>query len=307
MTRILEYVIDSKASGLTVQEYLKTLGCSRNVISRLKAADRGIAVNGEPVFSSRRLSAGERLTLTLREETSSCRFSSPAPEPVFPEPDIVYEDEDLAVVSKPAGVPVHPSQGNHGNTLADILAWHYRQKGQPFLYRAVSRLDRDTTGLMIVAKNMFSASILSSMAATRQIRREYLAIALGRTDEAGVIDAPIGRKEGSIIERTVDAAGERAVTHYERILYRPDLDASLVKLRLETGRTHQIRVHMAYIGHPLPGDFLYCPDYSLINRQALHSHSLTFLHPVTKKELHFEAPLPDDMQFILPEAVSRHS
>ena len=160
---------------------------------------------------------------------------------------------------------------------------------------------------MIVAKNMFSASILSSMAATRQIRREYLAIALGRTDEAGVIDAPIGRKEGSIIERTVDAAGERAVTHYERILYRPDLDASLVKLRLETGRTHQIRVHMAYIGHPLPGDFLYCPDYSLINRQALHSHSLTFLHPVTKKELHFEAPLPDDMQFILPEAVSRHS
>ena len=243
----------------------------------------------------------------LREETSSFRFSSPAPEPAFPEPDIVYEDEDLAVVGKPAGVPVHPSQGNHGNTLADILTWHYRQKGQPFVYRAVSRLDRDTTGLMIVAKNMFSASILSSMAAARQIRREYLAIALGRTDEAGVIDAPIGRKEGSIIERTVDAAGERAVTHYERILYRPDLDASLVKLRLETGRTHQIRVHMAYIGHPLPGDFLYCPDYSLINRQALHSHSLTFLHPVTKKELHFEAPLPDDMQFILPEAVSRHS
>ena len=118
---------------------------------------------------------------------------------------------------------------------------------------------------------------------------------------------PSAEKEGSIIERTVDAAGERAVTHYERILYRPDLDASLVKLRLETGRTHQIRVHMAYIGHPLPGDFLYCPDYSLINRQALHSHSLTFLHPVTKKELHFEAPLPDDMQFILPEAVSRHS
>lgn len=294
MTRTLEYLIEETAADMTAEQYLKKIGCSRNVLSRLKAAPDGIQVDGTAVFASRRLSPGEHLTLHLPEDPPSEKL-----DPVFMDLDIVYEDEDLLVINKAAGVPVHPSQGNHGNTLANGLAWYFKEKGEPFVYRAVNRLDRDTTGLMIAAKNMFAASVLSSMAAARQIRREYLAIVLGKPEESGTIDAPIGRKAGSIIERTVDfSSGERAVTHYRRVLYRPDLDASLVRLRLETGRTHQIRVHMAYIGHPLPGDFLYCPDYSLIRRQALHSHQLTFLHPVTKKELHFEAPLPDDMRFI---------
>lgn len=295
MTRILEYLIDDKAAGLTAEQYLRELGCSRNVLSRLKTAPEGITVNGIPVFSSHRLAAGDRLIISLPEDISSQTL-----EPVRMDLDIIYEDGDLMVINKAAGVPVHPSQGNHGNTLANGLAWYFSQKGRPFVYRAVSRLDRDTTGLLIVAKNILSASMLSSMAAARQIRREYLAVALGKTEEKGTIDAPIARKEGSVIERMVDPVrGEKAVTHYRRLLYNERLDASLVSLRLETGRTHQIRVHMASIGHPLPGDFLYCPDYSLIHRQALHSHRLAFTHPITKKELHFEAPLPDDMRFIL--------
>ena len=139
------------------------------------------------------------------------------------------------------------------------------------------------------------------MAACHEIRREYLAIASGLVPERCKIDAPIGRVPGSAIMRQVDyAAGEKAVTRCRRLLYRPDLDYSLVRLRLETGRTHQIRVHMSHIGHPLPGDFLYCPDFRRMKRQALHSRRLCFSHPITGRKLSFTAPLPEDMQWILP-------
>ena len=294
MKRTLTYEIEPEAAGLTVGQYLEELGCSRNVISRLKTSPAGLCVDGTEVFSSYRLTAGETLTICLPEEETPQAF---APEPM--DLNFVYEDEDLLVVNKASGVPVHPSPGHYTGTLANGMAWYFLQKGEPFVYRAVNRLDRDTTGLLILARNQLSASILSSMGEKRLIRREYLAIAKGKVPEEGIIDAPIARKEGSILERIVSPGGETARTRYRTLLYRPSLDLSLVSLRLETGRTHQIRVHMAHIGHPLPGDFLYCPDFSVIRRQALHSHALTFPHPITKKELHFEAPLPDDMQFIL--------
>lgn len=296
MTRTLTYRIDAASSGLSLEQYLKRIGCSRNVLSRLKSFPDGLSVNGVPVFASCLLSEGDQISLTLPPDRSSEQI-----QPVPMDLDVVYEDQDLMVINKGPDMPVHPSQGNHGNTLANGIAWHFFQKGEPFVFRAVSRLDRDTTGLLILAKHMLSASLLSSMVEKRQVRREYLALVRGLLPEQGTVDAPIARAEGSVIRRTVDREkGESARTHYRRLLYRPDLDLSLASLRLETGRTHQIRVHMAYIGHPLPGDFLYCPDYSLITRQALHSHALTFSHPITKKELHFEAPLPDDMKFIYP-------
>ena len=293
--RTLEYTVDDAENGLTAEQFLKQLGLSRNVISLLKSVPGAICADGKPVFGSSRLAAGQRFVLSLPPEAPS--------QALIPTPmdlDIVYEDRDLLVINKAAGVPVHPSQGNHGNTLAEGVTWLAAQRGEPFLFRAVNRLDRDTSGLLIAAKHVISASLLSAMTAAREIHREYLAVALGETDAEGTIVAPIARKEGSVIQREVNfQRGERAVTHYQRILYRPGADLSLVRLRLETGRTHQIRVHMAYIGHPLPGDFLYCPDYTRIRRQALHSHALSFRHPITKEELHFEAPLPDDMQRLL--------
>ena len=188
-------------------------------------------------------------------------------------------------------MPIHPSINNYDNTLANALMWYYQQKGETFVYRCINRLDRDTTGLLIVAKNMLSGGILSDMSKKREIHREYLAIAEGEVPQEGVIDAPIARKEESVIERCVDfERGDRAVTHYWRLDYRNGY--SLVRLKLETGRTHQIRVHMKYLGHPLTGDYLYNPDYRILDHQALHSWKLAFRHPVTGAQMQFKADPP---------------
>ena len=204
------------------------------------------------------------------------------------------------VVNKPAGMPVHPSQGHYGNTLANGIAGYMESKGVDFVFRAVNRLDRDTSGLLLIAKHMLSSCILSDQVKDHAIHREYTAIVCGKTDARGTIDAPIARKDGSTIERIVDPEhGETAVTHYETLSYNANTDLSYIRLLLETGRTHQIRVHMKHIGHPLPGDFLYNPDYRYINRQALHSAYLRFVHPITGETMEFTAPLPEDMETIL--------
>lgn len=198
-------------------------------------------------------------------------------------------------------MPIHPSINNHEKTLANAVMYYFREKGEAFVYRCVNRLDRDTSGLLILAKNMFSAAVLYRQSAERRIHREYLAIAAGEIPEEGIIDAPIARAADSAIMRCVDfSCGERAVTHYRRLLYSKENDCSLLRIRLETGRTHQIRVHMKYIGHPLLGDFLYHPTaIEQMKRQALHSWSLAFTHPVTGKQMHFTALPPSDMQEIL--------
>lgn len=198
--------------------------------------------------STRSTPAGDCLREDCRRRSSDHIVPRPLPFPV------VYEDEDLLVVNKPADMPIHPSQGNYENTLANAAAWYFKEKGESFVYRCINRLDRDTTGLLILARHAYSAALLSRMVSARQIKREYLAVVRGTPDVSGIIDAPIGRKEGSTIERRVDFEhGEPARTHYE-LLY-SEGGYSLVRLRLDTGRTHQIRVHMKYLGHPLPGDF----------------------------------------------------
>lgn len=295
MVRTLSYLLTERdisenlSAPLTIHGFLKSRGYSHSVIVSLKKTENGILKNGEWARTSDFLVPSDLLTVRI-EENESSEHILPSPLP-FP---VVYEDEDLVVVSKPSGMPIHPSQGNYDNTLANAAAFYYRQKGESFVYRCINRLDRDTTGLLILAKHAYSASLLSRMVASRKICREYLAVVKGRTDDSGMIDAPIGRKEGSTIERQVDFQnGEYARTHYRLLRY--ENGYSLVSLKLDTGRTHQIRVHMKYIGHPLPGDFLYCPDYEKIKRQALHSCRLTFSHPVTEKLMDFTAPLPDDM------------
>ena len=286
-------MIQQKDPAVTVEQLLLEKGYSRHLIRQLKQHENAILADGRPVYTTHRLSCGETLTITLPDSGSE-RI-----EPVSMKLDICYEDRDILVVNKAAGVPIHPSQGNHDNTLANGIAWYLGQKGESCTYRVINRLDRDTTGLLILAKHPLSACILSDMVRTRSISRYYTAIACGRTAERGIIEAPIARADDSTIERCVDfERGEFARTHYLRLFYNPELDLSLVALRLETGRTHQIRIHMAHIGHPLPGDFLYHPDYRYIGRQALHSYRLDFVHPIEKKPLHFKAPLPEDMRFI---------
>lgn len=290
----MNYTIPHTLKEVSVLRFLLEQGYSQSLIRQLKNEENGITVDGKTVYTNYILKSGEILSINLVEKESS-EHIVPTSMPIH----IQYEDEHILVVNKEAGVPIHPSQGNFDNTLANGIAFYFKEKGEPFIYRAINRLDRDTTGLLILAKNPLSACILSDMVRKREIHRRYLAIACGKTPLEGVIDAPIARVDGSTIERQVDEVrGEPARTRYKRLFYDEATDHSLVGLCLETGRTHQIRVHLKHIGHPLPGDFLYHPDYRYINRQALHSFRLDFLHPVKKEPLSFEAPLPEDMKFI---------
>ena len=286
MNRVLTYEITAEQAGTKIGDFLRTAGYSRHVIIHLKKTENGILLNGEWAYVGQFLKEGDHLEIRIIESESSEQIV-PAELPL----DIVYEDEDLLIINKPADMPIHPSINNYDNTLANALMWYYQQKGETFVYRCINRLDRDTTGLLIVAKNMLSGGILSDMSKKREIHREYLAIAEGEVPQEGVIDAPIARKEESVIERCVDfEKGDRAVTHYWRLDYRNGY--SLVRLKLETGRTHQIRVHMKYLGHPLTGDYLYNPDYRILNHQALHSWKLAFRHPITGAQMQFKADPP---------------
>ena len=293
MKRIFTYTIPTDFHEKTLLSFLKSKGYSSQIITHLKRTENGILLNG--IWGRVRdiLHTGDHLTITLIETESSDNIV-----PIELPLDIVYEDEDLMIINKSADTPIHPSQGNYENTLANAVAFYFSNKKESFTYRCINRLDRDTTGLLIIAKHMYSASLLSSMVQNREIHREYLAVAAGCVPEEGCIEAPIGRVNGSTIERHVDFKnGEYACTHYKRLQYQNGF--SLVALKLATGRTHQIRVHMKYIGHPLPGDFLYNPDYSVIQRQALHSHRLVFVHPITNQKMEFTSPLPEDMNSIL--------
>ena len=293
MKRIFTYEIPTEYEGATLLSFLKSKQYSSQIVTHLKRTENGILLNG--IWGRVRdiLHEGDLLTITLIESESS--------ENIVPTPlslDIVYEDEDLMVINKAADTPIHPSQGNYSNTLANAVAYYFLQKNEPFTYRCINRLDRDTTGLLILAKHMYSASLLSNMVKDRKIHREYLAIATGQIPNEGIIEAPIGRAPGSTIERQIDEEkGDYACTHYKRLAYKNGY--SLVSLKLETGRTHQIRVHMKHIGHPLPGDFLYNPDYSVINRQALHCYKLKFIHPLTQKAMCIKSNLPNDMKIII--------
>lgn len=295
MDRMLDYTVQINEDGLRVEQFLRRRGYSRQNLVELKKMPLSILVNGSPRRLNEILTDMDTLTVHIQEHVSSLQIP-----PVHLPLDIIYEDEDIIVINKPAGMPVHPSINNYTNTLANGLAWYYREQGKPFIFRCTNRLDRDTSGLTIIAKHMLSSNILSRMTVRHEIRREYLAIVRGSVQPAeGTISAPLSRKPGSVIERTVDFDhGERAVTHYHVVEEKNG--HSLVSLLLETGRTHQIRIHMKYLGFPLIGDYLYNPDMEYMQRQALHSCCLALSHPITGEKLEFHAPLPEDMQRVFP-------
>lgn len=297
MERILNWKITKDQEGMTIDQFLRTRGCSHHVLTHLKRTECGILCNGIWAYTNQKLKYEDELEIHLIESEASDQIL-----PVALPLDIVYEDEDLLVVNKSSDMPIHPSINNYENTLANAVMYHYQKQSVSFVYRCINRLDRDTSGLLIIAKNMMSGAILSQMSARREIHREYLTIVEGCLPEEGTIDAPIARLDGSAIMRCVDEErGETAVTHFRRISWLPCTGhLSLASVRLETGRTHQIRVHMKHIGHPMIGDFLYNPEaMDLIQRQALHSHRLTFHHPITGELLDFTCEMPEDMQRVL--------
>jgi len=291
MERILEYCISKEDDGKLIKFFLQEQGFSRQNLVELKKIPESILLNGVWEYVTCRLTEGDVLRIHIVEGESSEKI--PPVELPFP---IVYEDEDIVAVNKPADMPIHPSLNNYENTLGNAAAYYYAKQGKSFIFRCINRLDRDTTGLTILAKHMVSCSILQSDMVERKISREYLAIVEGVFENTeGTIDVPIGRKEGSTIERMIDFEnGERAITHY-RVLEQKE-NVAMLALKLETGRTHQIRVHMTSIGHPLIGDFLYNPQNKGMSRQALHAWKLSFNHPITNKTLKLEAPVPEDMK-----------
>ena len=289
MDKILTYTITSQEAGMQVLEFLRSKGFSRHILTSMKPDKEALLVNGVRAGGRSILKEGDFFRVRVME-TATTEGIVPASLPL----NILYEDEDILVLNKPADMPVHPSIGNYTNTLANAAAFYFQERGEFWPFRCIHRLDRDTSGALGLAKNALSAAILSAQMRNREIRRTYLAVVRGVTPPSGTISAPIGRVSDSVIQRQVDPEyGETAVTHYERLAVRND--HSLLEIHLETGRTHQIRVHMGYIGHPLPADYLYCPVYDHFKRQPLHSYQLNFRHPLTGKDLCFTAPVPHDM------------
>ena len=297
MERILSYFITEESCNLTIQEFLKNKKFSSQNLTELKKMPNSVLINGEWKYLTTRLNHHDTLTIHIQENSGSSHIL-PFPLP-FP---ILYEDEDIAVINKPADMPIHPSQNNYTNTLANAALYHYEVlQNQPFTYRCINRLDRDTTGLTILAKHMYSANILASQMQRGEIKRFYLALVKGIFPSSyGKVTLPIGRKPGSTIERMVDTQnGEKSITYFYRL--QTFSDYSLIALRLKTGRTHQIRVHMSHLGYPLLGDTLYNSkeNKTLIQRQALHAARIIFPHPVSGKIVKIDAPLPQDMKYLL--------
>lgn len=291
MNRTLTYNISQKTCGQAVHTFLNQEGFSAALLTKLRKNDTLCLINHTPSYLNTILQDGDILTIKLLEDKASEKIP-----PVKLDFQIIYEDEDILVVNKPYNMPIHPSLNNYENSLGNATAFYFRNEASPFVFRCVNRLDRDTTGLTIIAKNILASSILSSSIRDGQLHRIYYAIVEdldSSLPDTGVINAPISRKEGSTIERFIDYVhGENAITHYN-VLKREN-GLALCKLILETGRTHQIRVHMLSIGHPLIGDFLYNPDNHQMSRQALHGGELSFVHPTKKEVMHLSAPLPDD-------------
>ena len=294
MKRTFTYQITEADAGKTVGTFLLEHEYTPTCIKFLKKAAGLITVNGVWEFVNKPLKENDILETVFLDEESSENVPS-----VEMPLDIVYEDEDILVLNKRANLPIHPTKGYEYTNLANGVVYYYEKQGIPFVFRSVNRIDKDTTGLVIIAKNMLSGSILGESMRNRGIHRTYLAVTEGKLPEKGTIDLPIGRREGSAVERCIDENGAKAVTHYERLKYKNG--HSLAKVSLETGKTHQIRLHMRAIGHPLPADVLYNPNFQVIRRHALHSWKLEFEHPITKEKMYFEQELPEDMKKILGE------
>ena len=285
--------------GMEVKDVMKKyFDFSSRLRNRIKREDL-LRLNDEHTQGWHRVKSGDVLSVVLPDEKSNF-------EPQNIPLNIVYEDEDIILINKQPGLIVHPTKGHPNGTVANALMYRMQETGDEFKIRFVNRLDMDTSGLLIVARNSYSQNDITSQMRKNMVHKKYIAILNGIIEEdEGVVDAPIGRPDPVDVRRGVMPDGAPSVTHYSvlerfrdsRYRSRTDAGFTLVELVLETGRTHQIRVHMSHIGHPVLGDYLYGGDnVLLIERQALHAAELDFSHPISKAPVHADAELPSDMQ-----------
>ena len=287
----LEYVIKKDDGFKTINDVLTSyFGISsrlRNKLINLKA----VKLNGVFVNTKNFVKESDSITIDFDYDEDNSNIV-----PTKMDLDIIYEDEWLIIINKPAGIAIHPSLLHYTDSLSNGVRYYFDSIGLKKKVRPVNRLDSNTSGLVVFAKCEYIQECFIKQMANKTFKKEYLCITEGVFDKkTGIIDLPIARKSGSIIERCIDKNGQNAITHYEVI--KEFKNCSLVKCLLETGRTHQIRVHMSYIGHPLLGDTLYGYPSKLINRQALHSYIIEFVHPISKKVMKFTCDLPKDMKF----------
>ena len=297
---MMDILIDEALAGQCVRRVLQNeLKFSTKMIKSLKYRPLGIAVDGKAVTVRHILKIGECLSLAI-EDTESSSALTPVDLPL----DILYEDADIVVPSKPADMPTHPSHDHYTDTVENALAFRYKKEGIPFVFRPINRLDRNTSGLLLICRNKRAAGKLTQSMQKGEIQKFYLAVVIGELQEReGVIDAPLHRTKESIIVREVcspDAPDADAACTEYRVLA-VENGYSLVLVRPLTGRTHQIRVHFAYAGHPLVGDDLYGTSTPFINRHALHAYRLSFPHPMREEQMDFSAPLCSDMRQLIEE------
>lgn len=286
---LLEYTTNKNSVGKTVKQIIyEHFSLSSRLVTKLKNSG-GIRVNDENVTVRYVLKENDVLTLSLDEENTS------SIEPIDLPLDIVYEDEYILAVNKPSAMPTHPSYKHHSDTLANGVMYRYRHL--PFTFRAITRLDEDTTGIVLIARDANTAQKLSLLMREGKIRKQYLAICDNTPKEkSGIIDAPIARDDTSVIKRKVSQSGKKAITEYEVMQTFCD-GKCLIRLFPQTGRTHQIRLHLSHIGCPINGDFLY--GVQVANERALlHCESLSFVHPQTGEKILVKADMPEDMKVL---------
>ena len=289
----MQLIISAEQDGMLLRDFLKkNCKLSHRMTKRLKYSEGGIRVNGEPVTVRRVLHAGDLVELAA-EDSAPTEKISPVDLPI----DILYEDDELVVPSKPSNMPTHPSHDHYDDTVANALCYRYGRMGVPFCFRPINRLDRDTSGLLLIARGQIAADRLNRAMREGRIRKSYLAVLEGAPEPAeGEIETHMCRTDASIIVRRVctpEEGGDYALTRYSTLAVSDGY--ALVEAQPVTGRTHQLRVHFAHIGHPIVGDDMYGHPHPDMPRQALHAHTLVFPHPADGREMSVCAPLPADM------------
>lgn len=287
MAEKLFFKVPDKYDNVKAINFLKgECKLSARMITLLKREKNGILMDGKILRTIDFVYCGKIVEINLPDEEALLI------EPVCGNLDIIYEDEHILAVNKPANMPVHPVKQHRTDTLANIVAYYQDENKQNFVFRAINRLDRDTSGIVIIAKNKYSANLLKN-----KVDKTYYAICHGKLTGEGTINEPIKLRDDSKMVRTISSDGLPSVTHYKSIAFNDKM--SLIKLHLETGRTHQIRCHMASLGHPLIGDDLYGGTLEYLPRQALHCKSVSFLHPINNRLIELDSEFPEDMKNLI--------